>query len=254
MKKTIASVWGLAACVAVLSAGQAAAQPREADLSPHEALRAASAQRAAQRSGIEQERKQNLAQRKQTEVKCYRLFAVEDCLRDARNEWRQVETRLRAQEVQINDAERKEKAQERLRQIEDKQSSVADAAGPAGAASAASATVRNPPQGGSQRPERNLQARWCCVTVRPRKGPASSGLASLRRRLNNQPVKKKVPSAQPRPANGSWMRKKPQRRAGPGETKSRPNPPRMGTSPQHLCPRHSEWRAIGWGRMTGGPC
>ncbi len=148
MKKTIASsVWSIAACVAVLSAGQAAAQPRDADLSPHEALRAASAQRAAQRSGIEQERKQNLAQRKQAEVKCYRLFAVEDCLRDARNEWRQVETRLRAQEVQINDAERKEKAQERLRQIEEKQSSAADAAGPAGAASAASATVRNASQG-----------------------------------------------------------------------------------------------------------
>ena len=50
----------------------------------------------------------------------------------------------------INDAERKEKAQERLRQIEDKQSSAADALGPAGAASASSATVRNPPQGGGK--------------------------------------------------------------------------------------------------------
>ena len=148
MKITIASVWGMAACAFALSAAPVAAQTRDADLSSHDALRAASAQRASQRAGIAQERKQNLAQRKQAEVKCYRLFAVEDCLWDARNEWRLVETRLRTQEVQINDAERKEKAQERLRQIEEKQSSAADATGPAAGASAASATVRNPTQGG----------------------------------------------------------------------------------------------------------
>lgn len=144
MNKTIASVWSLAACIAVLSAGQVAAQPRDAEVSPHEALRAAAAERAAQRAEIAQERQQNLAQRKQAEVKCYRLFAVEDCLRDARNAWRQVETRLRTQEVQINDAERKERAQERLRQIAEKQS---EAPAPAGGASAASAIVRSAPQG-----------------------------------------------------------------------------------------------------------
>ena len=41
------------------------------------------------------------------------------------NQWREVESRLRAREVQLNDAERKEKAQQRLRQIEEKQASAA---------------------------------------------------------------------------------------------------------------------------------
>lgn len=62
---------------------------------------------------------------------------MEDCLRDVRNQWREVESRLRAREVQLNDAERKEKAQQRLRQIEEKQASAAAATTPP-----ASAVVR----------------------------------------------------------------------------------------------------------------
>lgn len=134
------ALWAGAVCAQ--AAGQSGAEPA---LAPRQNTSAA-AQRASQRTTIEQARRHNAEQRKQAEVKCYQLFAVEDCLRDARNQWREVESRLRAQEVQINDAERKEKAQERLRQIEEKQSSAA--AVPAGStAQPASAVVRNPQPG-----------------------------------------------------------------------------------------------------------
>ena len=87
----------------------------------------AASQRDAERAAIEQARRRNAEQRTQAQTKCYQLFAVEDCLRDVRNQWREVESRLRAREVQLNDAERKEKAQQRLRQIEEKQASAAAA-------------------------------------------------------------------------------------------------------------------------------
>lgn len=107
---------------------------------------AAAAQRAEQKAEIARARTRNTESRKQAEARCYKLFAVEDCLREVRNQWREVETRLRAQEVQVNDAERKDKARERLRIIEERQTSAAvpAAAGASSPVPAASATIRTP--------------------------------------------------------------------------------------------------------------
>lgn len=96
---------------------QAAAEPV-----PESAERkAAHDHRAAERAHIEQERKAVAARRLAAETECYKLFAVEDCLRVERNRAREAEAGLRLREMQINDAERKEKAAERRRSIAEKQ-------------------------------------------------------------------------------------------------------------------------------------
>ncbi|BEU96414.1 hypothetical protein ACDW_21190 [Acidovorax sp. DW039] len=138
--RTVFSVSFLCASLSTLAlaASDEASKEREGS--------AAAAQRAEQKAEIARERARNTESRKQAEARCYKLFAVEDCLREARSQWREVETRLRAQEVQVNDAERKEKARERLRIIEEKQSSpaVPAAAGASSPMPAASATIRAP--------------------------------------------------------------------------------------------------------------
>ena len=51
---------------------------------------------------------------------CYQKFAVEGCLADARAQARKLDEPLRELELKINEAERKYKAQERLKTIEEK--------------------------------------------------------------------------------------------------------------------------------------
>ena len=93
--------------IAVLSLwlGTAGAQSGEQEaLGQHAAAgqeASAASQRDAERAAIEQARRRNAEQRTQAQTKCYQLFAVEDCLRDVRNQWREVESRLRAREVQL---------------------------------------------------------------------------------------------------------------------------------------------------------
>jgi hypothetical protein len=112
------------------------AQPLES-APPEGRHSAAQAQRLAERERIQQERQAIMVTRKHDETACYRRFAVEDCLRDVRTQVRNAEVRLRARELQINDAERKEKAAERLRSIEEKQRVAPDRSQPQGAARAA---------------------------------------------------------------------------------------------------------------------
>lgn len=90
---------------------------------------AAAAHRKAEHERIRHEREAVKAQRTKDEAVCYQRFAVEDCLKGVRAQVRDAETRLRLQEIDLNDAERKEKAAERLKSIEEKQRPV-----PAGAA------------------------------------------------------------------------------------------------------------------------
>ncbi len=104
--------------------------------------KAAHAHRAAERAHIEDERKAIAATRLKAETECYKRFAVEDCLRVERNRAREAEAGLRTREMQINDAERKEKAAERRRSIDEKQRAQP---GPLGAASEAEAGVRGQP-------------------------------------------------------------------------------------------------------------
>ncbi|WP_235510694.1 hypothetical protein [Acidovorax sp. Root70] len=99
---------------------------------------AAAAHRKAEHGRIAHEREALTARRQQEEAVCYQRFAVEDCLRGVRAKVREAQDRLRAQEIELNDAERREKAALRLRVIEEKQATVL----PAG--KRADAQVRKP--------------------------------------------------------------------------------------------------------------
>lgn len=82
---------------------------------------AAQENRKAQHARIQQERAALAASRQKDEAACYKRFAVEDCLREVRAKVREVENRLRAQELALNEAERRDKAADRMRAIEEKQ-------------------------------------------------------------------------------------------------------------------------------------
>lgn len=115
---------------------------------PQGSPQAAAAQRKAEHDRIRHERDAIKARRQQDEAACYQRFSVEDCLRGVRAGARDAESRLRAQEIELNDAERKEKAAERLKSIEEKQRAVVPE-GPSAGASAPDALLRKPhdPQG-----------------------------------------------------------------------------------------------------------
>lgn len=105
----------------------------------------AAAQRTAEHERIQREREALRSRRQQDESACYQRFAVEDCLRRVRSGVRDAEARLRAREIELNDAERKEKAAERLKIIEERQQ-VAPAPLPA----SSDGTVLRGPRGGTK--------------------------------------------------------------------------------------------------------
>jgi colicin import membrane protein len=110
--------WLLAASVHA----QAVASGKEPQDSPAAtAAASAAAQRTVEHERIRREREALRIQRQQDESACYQRFAVEDCLRRVRAGVRDAEARLRLQEIELNDAERKEKAAERLKIIEERQ-------------------------------------------------------------------------------------------------------------------------------------
>lgn len=113
-----------------------------ADGTQDSAQAAAAAHRKAEHERIRHEREALAAVRQKEEAACYKQFAVEDCLRSVRTKAREAGDRLRAQEVELNDAERREKAAERLRSIEEKQKAVPP---PASRGQGTDATVRQPP-------------------------------------------------------------------------------------------------------------
>ncbi len=76
----------------------------------------------AQRARIAAERDVATQRYEATEKACWQRFAVNDCLRQARTERRAVLDRLRQQELAVNDLDRRRRADERLRQLERKQS------------------------------------------------------------------------------------------------------------------------------------
>ena len=165
----------------------------------------AASQRDAERAAIEQARRRNAEQRTQAQTKCYQLFAVEDCLRDVRNQWREVESRLRAREVQLNDAERKEKAQQRLRQIEEKQASAAAATTPP-----ASAVVRKAEPTGRSGARENTAG-----SVKLRDREAAARASQQRERQQSQAAEQAL-----REKESTERRPRPVRGAGGGEGRS----------------------------------
>ena len=76
----------------------------------------------AERSRIAAERRQADARFAAQDVACYQTFAVTDCLKAARSQRRQLVSDLRRQELSLNDADRKRRAAERVRSIEDRNS------------------------------------------------------------------------------------------------------------------------------------
>lgn len=81
----------------------------------------ANAERAAERQRIQQEKNAIAARLKQAETACYQRFAVEDCLRAARRGARAERAVLHQRESLIDDAERRERAQQRLKTVEQRQ-------------------------------------------------------------------------------------------------------------------------------------
>jgi len=77
--------------------------------------------RAQAREAINAQRQAIQTRLQQDEKACWQRFAVEDCLRKVRSAAREQDTLLREQELGLNAQERKEKAAERLREIERKQ-------------------------------------------------------------------------------------------------------------------------------------
>lgn len=128
-----------AALTALLVLPVAPVWAQATDGTPDSTLTAAAAHRRAEHDRIRHEREALAAARQRDEAACYKQFAVEDCLRGVRTKAREAGDRLRAQEVELNDAERREKAAERLRSIEEKQKAVPP---PASRGQGTDATVR----------------------------------------------------------------------------------------------------------------
>ena len=76
----------------------------------------------AERARIGAERRLADARFAAQEVACYKTFAVTDCLKAARSQRRELLSDLRRQELSLNDADRKRRAAERVRSIEDRNS------------------------------------------------------------------------------------------------------------------------------------
>ena len=83
--------------------------------------------RKAGRELIRVEREAVATTRHQEEVACYQRFAVEDCLREVRAKAQRAESLLRMQELELNDAERQQKATDRLRAIDEKKKALPNA-------------------------------------------------------------------------------------------------------------------------------
>lgn len=83
------------------------------------------AQDEAERERIRSERARIEAAFAEQEKACYSRFAVNDCIDDARARRRAGLADLRRQEVSLNDQERKRKADERLREVQERQAEQA---------------------------------------------------------------------------------------------------------------------------------
>jgi hypothetical protein len=145
------SVFACALAFSALAASTAGAQPAEVVGDSAKAF--AAAHRKAEHELIRNERAAITARRQQDEAACYQRFSVEDCLRGVRAQVREAETRLRNYELELNDAERKEKAAERLRSIEEKTKVVPEVPAQGGmpGASVRGAPVLNPQATRAQR-------------------------------------------------------------------------------------------------------
>ncbi|NKE64350.1 hypothetical protein RAMLITH_00830 [Ramlibacter sp. RBP-2] len=85
---------------------------------------------AAERARIAADRSRVEAQYQDQERACWARFGVNDCLAEARAKRRSALADLRRQEIALNDAERKQRAAERLRSMEQSQGQAAPGSSP----------------------------------------------------------------------------------------------------------------------------
>ncbi|SDL95697.1 hypothetical protein SAMN05428957_101289 [Oryzisolibacter propanilivorax] len=95
----------------------AAAQPSIAQPSGAQPM----AERAAVRERIQHQRRDIQAELARQEAACYQRFAVEDCLRQVRSDARTRDNLLWREELELDEAERRDKAAQRLQSIEQRQ-------------------------------------------------------------------------------------------------------------------------------------
>jgi colicin import membrane protein len=80
---------------------------------------------AAERARIETERAKEKLRFEKAEEYCYQRFAVNDCVRDVAVQRRKTLDELRRQEIILNDTDRKLRAGEQLRQLDEKKAAAA---------------------------------------------------------------------------------------------------------------------------------
>lgn len=119
MKRTVSLAFLGAAFMAM--AAWAQVLPEEGRAASVPAPSEASA-RAAGRQAVRKEREAIAQALRQSEADCYQRFAVEDCLRKARRHARDAQAVLRQRESVWDEAERQERAAQRLEDIRQRQS------------------------------------------------------------------------------------------------------------------------------------
>ena len=179
---------------------------------------------------IERQRSATQAALAQAEAACYRRFAVNDCVTDARAEFRPRVSALRKQEVAVRDGDRARKEEERLARLEEQRQTALrseesarqraapnavddrnadaaqkkqerDAAAPGNAARAASQradTERRLSEDAAQRAQREAEAPAARERLDARLREAEERREALRRR---QAERQGKPLAAPLPAN-----------------------------------------------------
>lgn len=131
MRMSVRSVFGIsilrgvlvcltAAASATVATASTSSVAQSAEVAGNHGNAAARAYRHTERERIHTERAVSIAKRQHEEMVCSQRFSVEDCLIGVRAQARKEDVRLRLQEIELNDAERKEKAAERLRLIQEK--------------------------------------------------------------------------------------------------------------------------------------
>ena len=121
----------LSTAAAALALALAAGLAPAAQAGNREARAAAADARAQERSHIQQQRQAINATLQQAQTACYQRFAVEDCLERERRRARQATAPLAKREAALDEAERRERAAQRLNDIAERQPAAPAPASPA---------------------------------------------------------------------------------------------------------------------------
>lgn len=119
------------ACLLLAGVGSLAAQDAAAPVAPPAAAPVASAPASsarmvggldlrAEQARIDRERASAQARQAEEEAECRRRFVVTSCLDNTRRKWQPVLAELKRQEIALNDADRKQRAADQQRRLDEK--------------------------------------------------------------------------------------------------------------------------------------